>query len=98
MTIDPMSVTVEEFTAWVREQDPDNVYNYTGNCNCAFAQYLQHLGWEDPSISSLNTPEAIEEAVNNPAFEGTPRFDGPAYWRARGWTFGELLERLEMKG
>ena len=97
MTIDPMSVTVEEFTAWVREQDPNKTYNYANSGDCAFAQYLQHLGCEAPSIACDNTPKAIEEAVINPHADPSwaLRFKGPDYWRAKGWTFGELLARLE---
>ena len=95
MTIDPMSVTVEEFAAWVRKQNPNKTYNYTHHRDCAFAQYLQHLGCEAPSIACDNTPKAIEEAVINPRGSPDHRLEGPALWRTWGWTFGELLERLE---
>jgi hypothetical protein len=50
MTTELPVPTLVGFRDWCAEQDPARRYRYSDNKNCAFAQYLKALGYENPTV------------------------------------------------
>lgn len=76
------------FQPWVEQQPSGLDYPYWDNCGCAFAQYLQAIGYPRPNIGgSMFSLDILGQEHLFPsdirfALRGTP------------YTFGALAKRL----
>lgn len=44
------NISLAGFVAFAATKNPDETFNYFSNGNCAFAQYLKSLGYEQPWV------------------------------------------------
>jgi hypothetical protein len=47
-------ISIEAFAEFCERKPAGEVYDFFDNCNCAFGQYLQSLGFEKPVVSGFD--------------------------------------------
>jgi hypothetical protein len=91
--------TIADVLAWARTKPADERYDYTASSNCALCQFLRETGrGVNPSVGPDGWSggerggnyKLLPAGINNAVQDVDS--DAP---RTVGWTFGELVKRLE---
>lgn len=82
-------LSIEAFADWCEKQPAYRLYNYSNCRHCAFAQYLEHLGFRGASVdgSSFSLTGKFEDDRPLSAVIDRAVYEEPN-------TFGALASRL----